>query len=584
MKKLWFTFLFCFAAAWSIQAQEAALSATASKTKVAKNGRFRVEFTINKQGADHFKAPDFENFRVISGPMTSIKQSWVNGKSSYKQSYIYTLSPSKFGDLTIAPASIEYKGETFKSEPLKIQVVDEEDLPKNPNDPYYIAKENVHLVTRVSKKKPFVGEGIYVEYRLYFSQNIGLRDFNPTNIPNYDGFWHEEIDIKNAEVKTADYNGEPYRYVTLRKSVLIPQRSGTLVVDNMAVDIALQIPTDQADFFGNRLMKNINRSFNSGKKVINVQALPELGKPENFKGAVGSFKLFMSPNKTALKSNESVQIEVGVSGKGNLKLFETPEIVAPSELEVYAPEHFEKVKKGTSGLSGKVYDAYTIVPQKSGTYRISGVDFSYFDPKKKAYVSLESEDVLLKVSGGTSVAPIATGVDKQEVVAVESLKYIETETLLQPREQESFFGSNKFYLLLLLPMLAIPLGIFIGKAREARRADVAGNKRRRADRLAKKYLSEAKKQIRNKNEFYIALERALHNYLKAILAVETADIEKENIKKLLSEKGVGQQEIDAFIQVFDDCEFARYTPITDSMMQEEYEKAKEAISQIDKQL
>ena len=133
-------------------------------------------------------------------------------------------------------------------------------------------------------------------------------------------------------------------------------------------------------------------------------------------------------------------------------------------------------------------------------------------------------------------------------------------------------------------MLAIPTGIVIGKARAARRADVAGNRRRRADRLAKKYLSEAKKHIKDKNLFYEALERALHNYLKAILGVETLDISKENIQNLLADKGVDNGAIREFIQVFDDCEFARYTPITDLMMSQEFEKAKEAISQIDKQL
>ena len=61
----------------------------------------------------------------------------------------------------------------------------------------------------------------------------------------------------------------------------------------------------------------------------------------------------------------------------------------------------------------------------------------------------------------------------------------------------------------------LPIGIFIGKKKRERDLDVVGNKRRKADRLARKYLSEAKKQLGRKEEFYIALEKALHNYLKA---------------------------------------------------------------------
>ena len=565
------------------------LTASASKTKVALNGRIRVEFTINKQGGDDFKAPNFTNFRVISGPMSSINSSWINGKMSYKMSYIYTISPTKMGDLTLGAAQIEYDDQVLKSNRLKIQVVDEEELPADPNDPNYYAKENVHLVTRVSNKSPYVGEGIYVEYRLYFSENIGLRDFAPTNVPNYNGFWNEEIEIKNTQLKRGQFNGEQYRYVVLKKAVLIPQRTGKLIIDNMGMDIALQVPTNRADFFGNRIMNNLTRNFETGKKVVTVKSLPEAGKPANFAGAVGDFDLIMKSNKTKLKSNESVLVELGVSGKGNLKLFELPKLVTPSELEVYTPEHFEKVKTNSGGMSGRIYDAYTIVPQKGGNYKLPKIDFAYFNPADKKYYELHSEDLFLEVSQGTSVGAVAgangTSVDKQQVnTAQNSFQYIATKTKLSQGISEAFFGSWKFYLLLLLPMIAIPIGIGFGNAREARSKDVAGNKKRRADRLARKYLSEAKKKIKDTEEFYMALERALHNYLKAKLAVETVDISKDNIRELLLGRGVDASTIDTFISVFDHCELARYTPITDVMMQEEYNRAKEVISEIDKQL
>ena len=102
-----------------MQAQDApSLVATTSKSQVVKNGRVRVEFTINRQGGDDFKAPDFENFRVLSGPNSSISQSWINGKSSYKQSYVYLLSPTKFGDLTIGKASINLDGKHWSPIPF----------------------------------------------------------------------------------------------------------------------------------------------------------------------------------------------------------------------------------------------------------------------------------------------------------------------------------------------------------------------------------------------------------------------------------------------------------------------------------
>jgi hypothetical protein len=297
--------------------------------------------------------------------------------------------------------------------------------------------------------------------------------------------------------------------------------------------------------------------------------------------------LSFTSDKKELKSNESVAVKVEVNGIGNLKLFEIPEISVPNELELYAPERKEKVANSAKGIKGSLFDEYILVPQKGGRYKIPSISFAYFDPKDKKYHELKSEDLFLTVNQGNSIQAInpgASSVDKKQVIVNDSFRYIATTTQFQPLKRETFFGSSKFYIWLLLPMIAIPIGIFFGNARAARAADLSGAKRRRADRLAKKYLSEAKKKIKDKEEFYGALERALHNYLKAKLAVETTDISQENIRLLLEGKQINSEAIDGFMEVFKDCEFARYTPITDLMIREEYDKAKNAISLIDKQL
>jgi hypothetical protein len=139
-------------------------------------------------------------------------------------------------------------------------------------------------------------------------------------------------------------------------------------------------------------------------------------------------------------------------------------------------------------------------------------------------------------------------------------------------------------LLLFLPFLAIPLGIFVGKKKAKRDGDLVGKRLRKADRLARKYLSQAKKKLGKKEGFYIALEKALHNFLKAKLNIETSDISKEKITSLLEDRNIDATTIKDFIDVLNDCDFARYTPTTNVMMQQEFEKAKTVIIKIDKQL
>lgn len=568
-------------------AQEPTLTATVSKNKLGVNQRLRIEFAVNKQGADHFKPPNFRNFRVVGGPSQSISQSWIGGKASFTQSYTYIIQPKRKGEFTIPSATIELNGKILKSKPVKVIVLDAVKLPKNPNDPNYIAQQNIHLVAEVSKSRPFVGEGVYVEYKLYVSQNISVNDFSITESPQYNGFWNQDIKINGLPIKQGKYNGESYRYVVLKKALLIPTKSGKLSIDPMKMDIVIGVPTGRADFFGNPITRNITRPFASAKKTVNVKDLPLEGKPENFNGAVGDFNFTVIASKDVLKANESAQIKVTVSGKGNLKLFEIPEITTPSELEVYTPEQKERANVTTTGLSGFVSKHYTVVPQFKGKYKIPSTSFSYYNPREKKYITINSDDLFVNVLEGKELVTDSdkSNVTKKDVtVTGANFRYIQTKTSFVAAKQDDFFQSNLFFVLLLLPVVSIPVGIFIAKKQQEKNNDIIGNKLRKADRLAKKFLSEAQKQLGKKEAFYEALERALHNFLKAKLNIETSDISRDKISELLTQKGVDNATVTSFIDVLKNCDFARYTPISDVEMKSEYENAKTTIAEIDKQL
>jgi len=559
-----------------------------SKNKLGVNQRFKIEFTVNKQGADNFKPPSFANFKVVGGPSSSVNQSWINGKASYSQAYIYIVEPKKIGEFTIEPATIEYKGKLIKSNAVKITVTKEVEIPKDPNNPNYIAQQSIHLVAEVSKLNPYVGEGIYVVYKLYVSENINLYGSQINETPQYKGFWNQDIGVKQVNFKSGKFNGENYKYVILKKAILIPQRSGKLVIEPIEMSFSVGIPTGRGDFFGNMITRNINYSTKSAAKSVHVKALPEKGKPIDFSGAVGEFDFKVLANKNVLKANDAAQITVEVSGKGNLKLFEIPKITTPAELEVYTPEHEEQVVTSLNGLRGSISDAYTVVPQFKGKYKIPEVTFSYFNTKEKKYKTITTEAIIVNVIEGKELPSVnnnSNNTEKKQVVSNDNnFRFIALNTTFKPAIEEAFFKSTLFYLLLLLPFLAIPIGIIIGNKRAKRAGDVFGNKIRKADKLARKYLSEAKKQLGNHEAFYIALEKALHNFLKAKLHIETSDISKEKISEILQNKGVEASTIVEFIAVLDDCDFARYTPTTNVMMKQEFEKAKNVITKIDKYL
>tara|TARA_B100000787_G_scaffold29375_2_gene19570 strand:+ start:286 stop:2004 length:1719 start_codon:yes stop_codon:yes gene_type:complete len=571
----------------SIYAQTPELIASVSKNKLGLNQRVRIQFTINKQGADNFKAPNFKNFKIVSGPSQSISQSWINGKASFSQSYTYTIKPLRIGEFLIPPASIKLNNKIIKSKSVKVIVLNPIEIPKDPNDPNYIAQQNVHLVAEISRASPYVGEGIYVEYRLYVSQNISVRDFSYTESPQYNGFWNQDIKIRGLTTKNGTYNGEDYRYVILQKALLIPTKSGKLTIDPIKMDIVIGVPTGRGDFFGNPIVRNITKSFASAKKFVRAKELPIEGKPESFNGAVGDFNFIVSSSKNILKSNESATVSVKVTGKGNLKLFELPEIKTPSELEVYTPEQKEKIKVTSRGIRGSVTKNYTVVPQFKGRYKIPTAEFSYFDLKEKKYVTLISDDIFVDVLEGKELvtdSDIAINSKKDVVISGTNFRYIQTNTIFSLAENSDFYSAKHYYLILFLPLLFIPIGVFIAKRNETRSNDILGNKLRKADRLAKKYLSEAKKQLGTKEAFYVALEKALHNYLKAKLRIETSDISKDKITELLKNNSLDESVINSFIEVFNSCDMARYSPVSVVEMKDDYEKSKLVITQIDKQL
>ena len=137
---------------------------------------------------------------------------------------------------------------------------------------------------------------------------------------------------------------------------------------------------------------------------------------------------------------------------------------------------------------------------------------------------------------------------------------------------------------MILPFLAIPMIVLFKRKKEAIDADVYGNKIKMNNRLAKKYLSEAKQQINNKEPFYIALEKAMHNFLKAKLYIETSEMSKDKIKEILTSKNVSLETVQSFIDLTENCELARYAPSSSVTIQQDYDKAVTILSELEKQI
>ena len=548
-----------------------------SKNQLGINERLKVEFKIDKDG-DNFVPPNFKNFKVVGGPSQSIQNSWINGVVSYSKSYSYFLSPIKKGSFEIGQASIEVDGKIYKTSPVKVTVTSAVEKPKNPNDPNFIADKNVHLVAEISNKNPFINEAVLVTYKLYVSQDTGVDNWSEIESPRYVNFWSKDFDIKSFNTQNGTYNGKQYRYATIKKTLLYPQKTGKLKIEPITLDLSVRVPSNRVDpFFGGRVSRSVIKRVSAGSFNLEVKSLPLNDKPKDFTGAVGDFNFKIKSDKDELLLNESFQLNMIISGNGNLNLFDDPLVDFPNSFEVYEPEKTSNVSSKSNGLNGTISKKFTIVPSSAGQFTISNSKFSFFNPKTRKYRTIYADPVYINVIGNyndfNDSSKSAENKTNKVQMSQNQFSSFKTTTTLSKIDKQIFFNSKLYWFLFFVPFslcLIIILIHFLIKKYKSKKID----KRKVAKKLSYKLLDESKNLIGDKLKFYETIDRALITCLKSKINLKNSELNDKYIIEKLSEEGVDKSSIDLLLEVLKNCKLARYTPLNIDAMSEDYEKAK----------
>lgn len=577
-----------------------------SRNKIGINETIEVRFVTNVNG-ENLTLPQFGSFQVVGGPIQSSETSFANGKTTSTLSVGFFIQPTKKGKLTIAGATMEYEGKTYKSQSVTIEVgeaVAQQPQTRNhrsrnaqsiwdeffgnqrpveqPKLPENLGK-GVYLVAHVNKNEAYVNEPITIEYRLYVSYYSTASNMQLVSMPKYNNFWNHMIENKDQRILEGTYKGKVYRYIVLQKGVLLPQKEGNQKIEPVELEMMVENPTDTYDVFGNVQIHREKKRFSSGVHNIHVKPLPLDNKPESFDGAVGSFTFTKAVNKTTVKANEPIEFSITVQGKGNLQLINLPTPIAPNALEIYEPETIDKISNNiSSGMEGSRTYKYIIVPQYKGKYTIEPMTFSYFDVSTKTYKSITVDETVVDVTEGPELP--TNGPSRDEVLKTNEFQpNINNIDLSQTNGVD--LADNQYLLWFVgLPLLGIPVMMIVSKIRKNKTADIQGLAKKQSNRLVKKYLSTAKKELGNKDVFYEALEKCLHNFLKASFKMETKDMSNETIKDLLHNHLIDENTVNQFFQVKANCEMARYAQFTSTDQQTDYHVAAQVIQSIDKQL
>lgn len=574
---------------------------------------FQLTYSVNQRAKD-LRAPEFTDFDYIAGPYTSQSSStsFVNGKrtSSFNLTYTYTLIANKEGTFTISPATIKVDGEQYTSNGVRIIVLPA-DQPNNvsagntntvgqtsqrptssQND--NVSEANIFVRTLVSKTRVREQEAILLSYKLYFA-GVDVAQFtNNTRIPEFKGFLKQEIESGEIQTELEHYNGRNYQTAVLYRTLLFPQRSGDITIEPAQFEAVLRVQNRAQvrsifdDFFGSYTA--VNKPITAPGVTIHVLDLPA-NKPAGFSGGVGQFNLTSKISGTELNANEAVTLTLTIQGAGNMKLLKTPMVDWPEGFEVYDPKVTNNFKNTTAGVSGTKTIEYLAIPRAGGTYTIPPVRFAYYDTQEQDYRTITTPEYTLNIERAANEDATAMVVNnfvqKENIQQLGTdIRYIHTAELMPVADASSCairFGSLLFWLCYAIPSLLAALLFVIFRKKIKENADMTRVRYKKANKVAQRRLKVAEQLLKQnkKDAFFEEIERAAWTYLSDRLSIPTAQLNKENIAQILSNKGVSDMIIQEMMHVLSTAEFARYAPTSDHAMQEVYEDTIKIINQLE---
>lgn len=590
--------------AGSVVAQNVKFVASVNSNTVAVGEQFQVDFSLNSNG-ENFISPNFKGFQILSGPNVSTSMESINGKTTVSNSFSYILMATAEGEFSIGPASITVSGYRTSTNPIKIKVTKGVAPQRNNNQSSNGGGDNtivegnaadlnksLFIKAVVDKPTVYQGQQLTLSFRIY--TRVGIEDSRVDKIPDLTGFWNE--DIKNqqqqAQWHVETYKGLKYNAADIKQTILFPEHAGNITIEPMEMTLLVRQPVHSNDImdqmFGGSF-KQVKYQAKSAPVVIHVKPLPDAGKPDSFTGAVGTFNMNASIDKTELKANETLNYKVKITGAGNLKLLKTLNTSFPVDFEKYDPKIQDTITERAEGVSGSRIYNYLLIPRHEGEYTIDPVKFSYFNPATGRYVTLASKPYKIKVNKGVAESNVATlaGANKQDIKVLDKdIRYIKINDTALAKPGNEFFGSAMYYLLLALgPVLCIVAYNYRNRMIKFN-SNVVLVKNKRAGKLAAKHMANAKKQLlaNNTAAFYEDVFKGMYGYLSDKLNIPYANLDRETIASALKGKALDDALVNRALETLDICEMARYAPVTHISKQEVFDKAKGIISDIENQV
>ncbi len=532
---------------------------------VAPGGAFtlNVEVSGTQDVQRDLQLPDLA-FAQFLGSSSQSSVQMVNGRTSVSLTLQYRYQALTEGTHTIPALEVRAGGRTLVTEPLQLTVAagatpaPSAESPVGPNDLFITAEP--------SKRSVFVGEPLVLEYRIWTL--VDVASFGMTRVPEPEGFWVEDVTQPGQpQVEQRTEGGVTYTTAVIRRIALVPTGAGERAIEPIGVEAQVMVRSGTlvpfADFFVRSspfASRTVPTTVLANPVTIDVQPLPP-GAPEPFTGVVGTLEVSASLDRDSVASNDAVTYTVRVDGTGNIPAIPAPELELDGDFEVFPPEVSESFRVSGDGLSGSKTFEFVLIPRAPGSRSVPSVRFPYYDDAVGEYRVAATEPLALTVSGTALESPGSLG--RGGVAQLrEDIRFIRLGPLELRRTGGSLVDSASFWILLLLPLLAIGGATVLRRHRDRLEGDVAYARGRRAGRVARKRLAKARELLGTDDvrAFYAEVARALRGLVADRMNLAEAGLQTAELDEALAATGIDDEVRREVVACLEECDRQRFAP------------------------
>ncbi len=529
-----------------------------------------VTYTIDVTGDKNFRltAPKLPNLVDFSlrNMMTSSSSSYsiINGNvsESVTKSFIYRLVPKRTGNLKIPAFNISINGKDYTTQPASVRVLDKsyagnrqqqqqnnpfgfgQNMPFMMQDPFSLNMGfepvgEMSIIAAPDKRTVYLGEPLLVTYRLYTTQPVASLELKDEK--DFGGYGKETYsEPTRLNFELTKVKNQRFKVAVLKTIAISPNSAGVIELPQ----ITAEVQTGAMGLYAKTLQSETVR--------ITVKELPVTGKPNDFSGAVGKFKVYDQLGKNTIRLGEALEYKLIINGRGNFNQFSNPVYPLQQDFRIASPLTDDQIQ---AGVNGTRTINYLLIPKSEGTFTIPGVRFNWFDPVSSSYQSFQSKPVKVTVKPGNVLTYISNVFQKENIRMLSPFnpgeKY-SSQTLLA--------DSTIYWLLVILILLSLVPSWWMASNKKLRDIDPELAAQKGSARVLKKYLKQAEKAAQEgSQEFYPKAEIGLMRYLSDKYHIRHRYSTAEKLYHLRL-KGLDEELVSNLEGFLKRCQEARYMP------------------------